>query len=613
MAPPRLSIAQIEREITSGWSLNTALIDITQTEIPWDTVNRSASFNLHAWRPLAYLLMAHSDHMSERLFDISLQYAWTWMNQFQVGLLDRRLDEIVADCVVPTEESRAWYDMAVGMRIYEIAYILDVISRRPDTEHNRDTFNLFFRSMVVHQEILSRDDFFISHNNHGLYQALGQLAASRRFSFVPGFNAYYELAEKRVGVMAPKMFLPSGAHAEHSPAYHEMVLGTFIGARNSGLITDSNTLEVIDRSEDILAWMIQPNGAIAPIGDTDLKVPAAGRHPGDARRFKNAATQYALSRGVIGLLPEMGTKVIQDAGYVFARALGENANYATSTYFAQIAGFHSRTHKHADHLSFLWMERGRSILIDPGKFGYLGKTILGDNLSAQGFFYSDPKRIYVEKTRAHNCVEIDGKDYERKKAKPFGSALVYAEETKSGLTVTCCKVNHGKIRHLRILVLRPGSFLITIDWLKDKSGQPHDYRQWFQLAPEWQTRVKDGILNATHKELLDFRISAGSLLSEPAFDAIRKGQTEPEMSGWMSDQCHSLVPCASTNWRLDSAPLARFATIFSLTRELVVDQKFSFVSQSSSKGRLRWIDDEGQKTLLFERDTTDHTVSVILI
>jgi hypothetical protein len=38
--------------------------------------------------------------------------------------------------------------------------------------------------------------------------------------------------------------------------------------------------------------------------------------------------------------------------------------------------------------------------------------------------YSDPNRIYVETTRAHNTVEIDGLSHPRRNVQPYGSGLV---------------------------------------------------------------------------------------------------------------------------------------------------------------------------------------------
>ena len=40
-------------------------------------------------------------------------------------------------------------------------------------------------------------------------------------------------------------------------------------------------------------------------------------------------------------------------------------------------------------------------------------------------------------------------------------------------------------QHRRLLVMKPGKFLLAIDWLNDTSGAVHDFAQRFHLAPEW--------------------------------------------------------------------------------------------------------------------------------
>ena len=57
---------------------------------------------------------------------------------------------------------------------------------------------------------------------------------------------------------------------------------------------------------------------------------------------------------------------------------------------------------------------GRNLLIDSGRYTYK---------------YDHPYRQYVESTRAHNTVEIDGRDFSRRQADAFGSAIVAGGES----------------------------------------------------------------------------------------------------------------------------------------------------------------------------------------
>ena len=37
--------------------------------------------------------------------------------------------------------------------------------------------------------------------------------------------------------------------------------------------------------------------------------------------------------------------------------------------------------------------------------------------------------------------------------------------------------------------MKPGEFLLAIDWLNDTSGAVHDFAQRFHLAPEWNAEA----------------------------------------------------------------------------------------------------------------------------
>ena len=54
-------------------------------------------------------------------------------------------------------------------------------------------------------------------------------------------------------------------------------------------------------------------------------------------------------------------------------------------------------HKHSDCLSLIWQERGESLSVDSGKYGY----------------ERDRMRGYFLSTRAHNTVEVDSRDFSR--------------------------------------------------------------------------------------------------------------------------------------------------------------------------------------------------------
>jgi hypothetical protein len=287
--------------------------------------------------------------------------------------------------------------------------------------------------------------------------------------------------------------------------------------------------------------------------------------------------------------------------------------FINASYLAQIAGFHSRVHKHADHLSFIWYDCRRDILIDPGRFGYVGSNPRGSALFEQGFWYSDPKRIYVESTRAHNCVEIDGESYPRKGVKPFGSALLFAGE-QSGLAVTVCEVRHPRgVRHRRVLIMAPGRFLLTLDFLHDRLHH-HDYRQWFQFAPQWQLEIgPDGVTALAPAP--DDEQAAGlrvfNLLDENTMAKPVRGQEEPHLQGWHSDAANSLKPSASLGVEALDRKIGRFATLLVLDGGARLDKEATRFNATLRHGAVSWSDRHGSHVLILSLDE-DGNVQTLL-
>jgi hypothetical protein len=588
--------------LTDGWERHGTRLPSLMPPVAWDNPDRSFTFHLHAWEPLVFLLKGHctvaNSFSCERYFTVSFNYALDWLTHFQLPIINN-------DPALLLEESNteasgfAWYDMAVGQRIYQLAYILDTICR--DQRYDDATVTLLYKALHFHHRLLSLDGFFKHHSNHGLYQALGQLAAAKRFLKADELSErYFALATKRLSDLLSSHFTADNVHKEHSPGYHYMVLGSLTGANHTGLILDRTIVERIHSMEEALSWMIKPNYCLVTFGDTDPR--SMGRTPQTSQRFKHPALQAVLSKGNIGVFPGPHVQMFKDAGYVFARLYADGVEpvFPNASYLAQIAAFHSRVHKHADHLSFVWFDRHRDILIDAGRFAYAGRTSPDSELFKQGFWYSHPKRIYCESTRAHNTVGIDGKSFPRARVRPFGSALLFASEI-DGCAVTYCEATHFRnIRHHRQLIMKPGHFLLVLDWLYDRKGITHEYRQHFHFAPEWSLENKDDGILGSHpgcNTTASLNIRVASLIPEGLVGPIIRGQHKPELLGWTSDAANSLVPTSCFDVSQISSSQCSFATIFVFGKTLDIDRGATRFNRTLSAGKISWKDELGHHVL----------------
>jgi hypothetical protein len=592
--------------LDNGWERYGIYLPTLEPPLPWNKFERSFSCHLHAWEPLSFLLKGSCtvDDLvcCKRYFKASFDYALDWINTFQIPVIDLE-PSFLLEKEITESESFAWYDMAVGQRIYRLAYILDTVCR--DSGYTDEIVEVLYNSLQFHHRLLSIENFFKVHSNHGLYQALGQLAASKRFADIDQTSAsYFILATNRLSQLISEHFTIDNVHKEHSPGYHYMILGSLIGARQTDLITNQEISEHIKTMEKVLTWMIKPNYYIATLGDTDPRKMVVYTER-LAQRFENQALQAIISKGKIGSYPRPGVCAYYSAGYAFARLFAPHVQpeFANASYFAQTAGFHSRVHKHADHLSFIWYDKNRDILIDPGRYAYAGRTERGSDLFNQGFWYSDPKRIYCETTRAHNTVEIDGKSFPRK-VKPFGSALLYAAE-EDGCAVTYCEATHFRtIRHNRLLIMGPGRFLLVLDWLYDRSGTHHDYRQYFHFASEWNVLNENGMISAHHPGEETFPpldMCVTSLIGTTTLSPVVRGQEEPDLLGWLSDKANSLIPTSCFHFHQYSNEPTSFATLFVFGRTLEVDSKMTRFNRSLSAGQVAWKDQQGSMLIQIQK------------
>ena len=574
--------------MNDGWQFHGEPTFRIVPPVAWDHLveeNRSWNFNLHSWRPINSILASYATTRAPRYLQFALAFIEDWVasNPYELGNQ-------------AGGESFAWYDMAVGLRVYRLAFVIAASARAGEVSDEQ--LVTLWQSLVDHLRYLANDENISFHNNHGFFQAAGQLAAASRLS--PALEPFRLQALERVRQMVAQQFSEECVHLEHSPGYHRMVLDSLRAITRCNGFEDGGSIvsQLVD-CEDALAWMILPNQRLANLGDTHYRDLSPDR---DEPAIQSSLLQYALSGGTrgepartrLGVFPESGLAVLR-SGWP-----GEESS-TDASYLAQQCAFHSRAHKQADDLSFIWYDRGSEILIDAGRFSYLGRTQPGSELHDRGFWYSDPRRIYVESTRAHNTVEIDGRDFERKGRKPFGSAIERWGETADGLQFIETHVRHFKtMRHARVLIVKPHGWLLVFDWLWDNVEARHDYRQRFQFAPTLDVRRGASALQASGGTL-DGNLSVVSLLDGVEVRGPIRGQEEPQLLGWWAPSDKDLEPTTAVSFDRTGVRSTSFATLFSFGDGVTPDHESSSVNTAGREALLQWSESDGTHTLLMQR------------
>jgi hypothetical protein len=170
--------------------------------------------------------------------------------------------------------------------------------------------------------------------------------------------------------------------------------------------------------------------------------------------------------------------------------------------------------------------------------------------------YDLPERIFIESTRAHNCLEIDGHNYSRFMNDVFGNAIENVSQIGDCIVIqsfvdrkkiiphdlpnnnikTSNSVNID-VKHKRLVVYHPDNFLLVIDVLK--SNEKHNYTQWFNLYPELEVTTIDShfLLSIDSGKAI---ATLENIYPNDSEIKVYNGVEKPRLQGWICRNGHSL-------------------------------------------------------------------------
>lgn len=542
------SLSEMEQDahdiVSTGWVYE-EFDPVRVTEHPdWAAVgeaNRTWGFNLHSWMFMGPLLEEHARTGERTWLETALDIALDWIGTY-----------LGPDA---PEDPMAWYDMALALRA---PMLLNLLLRTARHEDLHPQATVLIDATLWHIDELHEERAFNPNNNHGFYTAASQLHLAKHGSPLPGVDALRDDGAARLRTMADRQFAPDGAHLEHSPDYHRMLLGSFERAVQDGLVDDEDIRERIQRAAEVLGWMVQPDGFLVQFGDT----PATYMTIDDATSL-DPHTLFILSDGRRGEAPSKELAVFRDGGYAFVRSPAPQrpGELAASGYLAFSAAFHSRAHKHADDLNLVWYDRGTEILVDSGRYGYGDLLPTDSPLRKKGFYYGAPERQYVEGTRAHNTVEMDGEDQDRRNRAPYGSGIADAVQA-DGVFDLSARVHHADYIHRRRVVYTPGRQLLVKDAIFSQSPDSRSAVLWYNIDGSFELVEREEALafeRFVDGDLVRLEVSGPGTLVDP----VRGGQGP--LRGWRSRRDRSLEPVWSVGFTVPVETRAAVDTLFRLS------------------------------------------------
>ena len=311
-------------------------------------------------------------------------------------------------------------------------------------------------------------------------------------------------------------FHSDGGTVEQATFYHHATLGFYLMAallaRRNGDDLPESIWRAIEKAIEFSMYLVQPDGRVPMIGDTDDAKPirlehrrfwdfrafqamgavlfnradfkhVAGGFPEDALWLLGADGRERFNR-IDSAPPANASVALRDSGYFILRSdWSSSADYACVDCGEQAGGLRhdavpSAAHGHADCLSMTVFLGGRPVLVDSGFYTYNG---------------DESWERHFRETAAHNTARIDNRDQARHLSKmdwcevPRPRLEQWSGDIGEGACVVGSHDGYvdgaNGIVHRRTTWLRPDGYLLIYDEFIGTEGEGHTFELNYQLAP----------------------------------------------------------------------------------------------------------------------------------
>ena len=212
--------------------------------------------------------------------------------------------------------------------------------------------------------------------NHLLENAAALALAGSSFAH-PDADRWLATGRRVLARELPEQLLADGGHVERSPMYQCRVLYVLLLLRAMGTPAVRDLVgPYLAPAAEALAALTHPDGGIALLNDS-----AFGVHPAPGALVRAAGASPAGA----------GPFALAETGYYGARTAAGDYVVCDA---APLGPDYQPGHGHADLLSFELSLRGARVVVDSGVSTY----------------EAGPMRDWCRSTRAHNTVEVEGRD-----------------------------------------------------------------------------------------------------------------------------------------------------------------------------------------------------------
>ena len=370
----------------------------------------------------------------------------------------------------------AWHPYCISRRLPVWTYLWSV---SPPGSELRD---LVLRSMFSQARYLERHLEWDLRGNHLLENAKG-LVLTGAFLDGPDANRWLLKGARILRRELSEQILAHGEHFERSPMYHAQMLEAVLDVRDGlrAVMPDLARLcaEIAGRMAAFLREIVHPDGEIPLLGDAVLgetapvsRLVARAGVPAREESANGGDQQPSFGQSA-------GKERVTRSVTSTARSVGDYWVYRQGDDFllfdaGPVGPDHLPAHAHADLLSFEASIQGQRLFVDSGVFSY----------------QDDPMRRYCRSSRAHNVLQIDGRDqcdmWSRFRMGYRGWPSGFAAGEESGFHWV--RARHNAYRRLdvprvgRWIACRPGGPWLCVDWVEGRGRR--DLSAWLHLHPD---------------------------------------------------------------------------------------------------------------------------------
>lgn len=417
---------------------------------------------------------------------VILAKAWLYTGDSKYAKAFERLCKswILTAKLCDETKNGSWRSLEAGLRVETWLRAMAIFK---GCEHiDAKLFDMMNESLLQHGEYLKETnaDFHII-SNWGVLQDHGVFILGLYF----GKSDWVDLAIRRLTRNLQIQFFRDGTHWEQSPMYHCEVLHCFVDVvsvgKQNGYVFEQDFLNQVQNACKALAYWVKPNGYMPAQGDSDdvdaKDIIAQGAYLFNDGLLKYYANSEIAEENIWDFGDEFINKYNDISAVVPTQpsvALPDSGNYtmrSDNTQDAIWCKFHcgclGSGHGHADQLHIDIAAFGEDILLDTGRYTYVGSE----------------ERERLKSATHHNTVTVDGKEFSPQRdtwgykelAMPIKGEFTFTNKADFVSGSHLGYLKDGVYTRRRVLYIKPDVFVVIDSFY---TNDEHTYDQYFHFA-----------------------------------------------------------------------------------------------------------------------------------